>query len=268
MRDFCLIMVKFKEDVKDSVSFILDGKMLWRGCDGFKIIGQGEEEWDNIFIIKFTNPERLQNTINSLKSANLKDVKVISVKLVSSLKIKLLQFMMKKVLAKLPAIFTLTEDVDDTVLNSPIHPTKNQLAQLMSKNVDRPIDMLNFLKYKEHANYSSDETQKTKTDVSGKEAYNRYSLKVIRIVAKLGGCIQLMGKVKSPILGELDENWETFAIMRYPTRKTFQDMLRVRINESSAESNHRAAGLDKTKVIALSTDHVESVKKVGSPREI
>jgi hypothetical protein len=50
----------------------------------------------------------------------------------------------------------------------PVHPTEEQIRQLVARSDDGPVVMLNLLRFKEHAD-GIDE------GVSGAEAYARYS---------------------------------------------------------------------------------------------
>ncbi len=65
------------------------------------------------------------------------------------------------------------------------------------------------------------------------------------------GKILWFGKNGFEIIGEGKEEWDTFGLVRYPSRKTFQKMFTLRSKTESNEAIHRDAGLDKTKVIAL-----------------
>ncbi|MCE7748738.1 MAG: hypothetical protein GPJ51_10085 [Candidatus Heimdallarchaeota archaeon] len=154
---------------------------------------------------------------------------------------------MRRIFSILPKTFYLTEEVDYDLLNSPHLPSKEQFAQLFNEKLNEPVDMLNFLKYLNKADYQN----KTGTKVSGKKAYSQYSKQVVRIIPKLGGCIQHTGKVVKPIIGEIEQEWESFAIMQYYTRKIFEDMFRVRLKKEHRMIGDREAGLDKTKVIAF-----------------
>jgi hypothetical protein len=53
------------------------------------------------------------------------------------------------------------------------NPLREQLKALYSLAQDRPIGMLNLLRFREHALY--DEADATAIEVSGREAYERYS---------------------------------------------------------------------------------------------
>ena len=70
------------------------------------------------------------------------------------------------------------------VLNS-LRPTEEQMEMFMEFPDDKPIKMVNLLKFKNKAEYKD----KRETALSGEEAYNIYSEEVINHLAKVGGKI-------------------------------------------------------------------------------
>ena len=64
------------------------------------------------------------------------------------------------------------------VLNS-LRPTEEQMKMFMEFPDDKPIKMVNLLKFKNKAEYKD----KRETDLTGEEAYNIYSEEVINHLA-------------------------------------------------------------------------------------
>ncbi|MHA2294391.1 MAG: hypothetical protein ACXAEU_08265 [Candidatus Hodarchaeales archaeon] len=247
-----LVMLKFNDQDDKINPMIGDGNILWKGINGFELIGKGKEEWDEVFVIRYKNANMYQEAIDRFKGATFKDMKLISVKPLSWVKIKAIQFLMRFILSKIPLNLSSDDDVNVEELldnlNSPILPTGKQLSRLLREDKGYSIEMLNFLKYTEIVSYPAD--YKGKKDSSGEVAYNRYGKRAMRVVAKLGGCIIHMGKVNSVIIGDIEEDWDSYAVMRYPLRKTFEKMFTLK-GVSNDGTIHRDAGLKKTKLIAL-----------------
>ena len=125
-----------------------------------------------------------------------------------------------------------------------ITPNADQLAQLASDAEARGGDevvMLNLLKY---APDSAD------GDGSGEDAYRRYGETAARMVAEQGGAIVWMGRPDQVLIGDADADaWDAVALVRYPSRKHFLDM--VSQPEYQAAHAHREAGLERTVLLAM-----------------
>ncbi|NPE09191.1 MAG: hypothetical protein GNW80_12975 [Asgard group archaeon] len=122
----------------------------------------------------------------------------------------------------------------------------------MHEDNSKPVSILNFFKYNKIAQYPPESAGNTSQEISGEAAYNKYRKHVIKVVAKLGGGIEYSGKILEQLVGDLDEEWESFAIMRYPSNQTFYKMFTLKTNEKGG--NDRYAGLAKTSVIAFTPD--------------
>jgi len=123
------------------------------------------------------------------------------------------------------------------VLNS-LRPTTEQMTMFLEFPDDKPIKMVNLLKFKSKAEYED----QRKTDLTGEEAYAIYSNEVINHLAKVGGKIIFSGKVKGLLLGEVKDLWDLVAIAQYPNKTA---MIAMFTNEDYLVSEkHRSAGLE------------------------
>jgi uncharacterized protein (DUF1330 family) len=116
-------------------------------------------------------------------------------------------------------------------------PTPEQIKELAEDGHDRPIYMVNLLKFKEKAEYDDGR----ETELSGQEAYGIYGAEVIAHLAKVGGKPVIGGQVTGLRLGVVEELWDVVAIAMYPNRKAMLTMITSPEYQKSAE--HRAAGL-------------------------
>jgi len=123
------------------------------------------------------------------------------------------------------------------LLNS-LRPTTEQMTMFLEFPDDKPIKMVNLLKFKSKAEYED----QRKTDLTGEEAYAIYSNEVINHLAKVGGKIIFSGKVKGLLLGEVKDLWDLVAIAQYPNKTA---MIAMFTNEDYLVSEkHRSAGLE------------------------
>ncbi len=116
-------------------------------------------------------------------------------------------------------------------------PSEEQIKGFMEPGHDRPIYMLNLLKFKEEAEYEDGR----ETDLTGAEAYAIYGAEVVEHLAKVGGAPMFSARVERLMLGEVEELWDSAAIAMYPSRKAMMEM--VSSPEYQASAVHRTAGL-------------------------
>lgn len=84
---------------------------------------------------------------------------------------------------------------------------------------DGPIWMVNFMRYKQVADYGPGAEAQEK--VSGREADDRYA--PTEVLAAIGADVAYFGDAVGPDGGP-DPDWHRMAIVRYPTRRSFIDM--------------------------------------------
>ena len=131
------------------------------------------------------------------------------------------------------------------VLNA-VTPTQEQLQNLLANDFEGPVSMLNLLKFKERAEYADGRT----SELSGAEAYNLYAEKMSPYVISKGGRLVFGGRAEHLMLGEVDELWDVAAIMEYPSKEAFVEI--VSAPEVGEFSVHRSAGLAGQLLIAVS----------------
>jgi uncharacterized protein (DUF1330 family) len=116
-------------------------------------------------------------------------------------------------------------------------PTPEQIKELAEEGHDRPIYMVNLLKFKEKAEYEDGR----ETELTGQEAYGIYGTEVVAHLGKVGGKPVIGGQVTGLRLGVVEELWDVVAIAMYPNRKAMLTMITSPEYQKSAV--HRAAGL-------------------------
>ena len=119
-----------------------------------------------------------------------------------------------------------------------VTPTPEQIKELIEDGHDRPIYMVNLLKFKEKAEYEDGR----ETDLTGHEAYGIYAVEVAAHLNKVGGKPVIGGEVTGLRLGSVEDLWDMVAIAMYPNRKAMFAMVTDSDYRKSAE--HRTAGLE------------------------
>ena len=119
-----------------------------------------------------------------------------------------------------------------------VMPNDQQMAGFLEEGKDRPIYMVNLLKFKDKATYPD----KRETNLTGEEAYAIYGQEVRKHLEKVGAKPIFSGKVSRLMLGEVEDLWDVVAIAMYPNRKAMLDM--ISDPEYIKSAQHRVAGLE------------------------
>jgi uncharacterized protein (DUF1330 family) len=125
-----------------------------------------------------------------------------------------------------------------------LYPTPDQIQALLKDPSDRPVVMLNLLRFKDRA---------TEPDVglTGQEAYQRYADEMVRFVTSKGGRVIWSGRVDGQVIGTSADGFHMAALMEYPSRKAFVEI--ATSQEVAAIGVHRSAGLDGQWLLATTT---------------
>ena len=118
-----------------------------------------------------------------------------------------------------------------------VTPNQTQMNEFLEGDIDSPISMVNLLKFKEKAEYEDGRD----TEMSGREAYQIYTIEVQEHLKKVGAEIVFGGVVSRLMLGEVEDLWDSVAIARYPSRKAMLEMMMS--SEYQESEKHRSAGL-------------------------
>lgn len=120
-------------------------------------------------------------------------------------------------------------------------PTEAQLEQLMSLPNDAPVAALNLFQFNERAQYQPDDPEygTSEADVTGEVAYERYGAVAGPTIVGLGGRVVFSTPVDQVMIGPSDPAWDLVAIMYFPTRNAFMQMLSD--PEFQHASRHRKA---------------------------
>jgi uncharacterized protein (DUF1330 family) len=126
---------------------------------------------------------------------------------------------------------------------SAIRPNKQQFIELMQAPDEGPVTMLNLLKFKEKADGAGGEQ-----GASGAAEYGKYTDQVVKMVEARGGKVIWLGRADQMLIGNAEEDWDSVALVQYPSRKDFVEMVSSPEYESAHE--HREGGLERTVLIA------------------
>lgn len=92
-----------------------------------------------------------------------------------------------------------------------INWTNAELERFLAEDPGGPMVMLNLLRFRPDG---------------GRESYMTYVGQLGSIGARYGLEIVYAGDGGRPLVGELGQEWDTVALVRYPSRQAFGDMVR------------------------------------------
>jgi uncharacterized protein (DUF1330 family) len=122
---------------------------------------------------------------------------------------------------------------------SAIRPNTEQFKALAQSPEKGAVVMLNLLKFKRAAEGEAR---------SGLEAYQCYGDAAVAMIEERGGHVVWQGRADQVLIGDPAEDWDTVALVEYPSRRSFIEM--VSKPDYMKAHAHREAGLERTIVIA------------------
>lgn len=133
-------------------------------------------------------------------------------------------------------------------------PSEAQLAQLLSLPPEAPVAALNLFQFNAQALYAPGDPEygTPEADVTGQEAYARYGAVAGKTISDLGGRVVFSTAVDQVMIGPSDPAWDLVAIMYFPTRKSFMEMLADPSFQDA--SRHRKAAFAAHHMIHLAGD--------------
>jgi uncharacterized protein (DUF1330 family) len=107
----------------------------------------------------------------------------------------------------------------------------------------QPFALVNLLLYNERAKYPPGTVTE---NLTGKQAYERYTELAIPFVNEVGGTPMWRGTFAVNLIGPDDEQWDEIIIMQYPARSAFEQMLGNPGYQKTLI--HRTAGVKDTRL--------------------
>lgn len=139
-----------------------------------------------------------------------------------------------------------------------ITPTREQFTKFAHGTRDGEVVMINLLHFARSDDKTETETETKAADNaedkdastgSGAGAYREYSDQVVKMVEARGGKVIWTGRPEHVLIGDSDgDDWDLVALVSYPSRSAFIDMVTSPKYEQA--HTHRERGLDRTVLLA------------------
>jgi uncharacterized protein (DUF1330 family) len=101
-----------------------------------------------------------------------------------------------------------------------VDPTQEQFQAFAESASEGPVFMLNLLRFKDRADGPLESE-----GISGAEAYARYAAATQTHLERVGGEVLWAGACDTALIGPTDGEWDVAAVVRYPSRSAFLDMV-------------------------------------------
>ncbi len=124
-----------------------------------------------------------------------------------------------------------------------IDPTKETFGVFRNNDRPGPIQMLNLVRFRDHAEYPDGRA------LSGAEAYAAYGKQSGPVFARLGGTIVWRGNFELMLIGPETENWDECFIAQYPSVAAFVEMVRDPVYREAVK--HRQAAVADSRLVRL-----------------
>lgn len=130
------------------------------------------------------------------------------------------------------------------------NPTREQFKAIYGLSSEQPAHMLNLLRFRDQAQYGPADIEMAEAQISGRDAYQRYSAEAEKIFRSVGGKQLWIGQPQATLIGPPDELWSLAFVAYYPTVQAFIDM--VKNEEYQRATRHRTAALADSRLIVCS----------------
>lgn len=122
-----------------------------------------------------------------------------------------------------------------------LHPGPENMAAFMALPDDTPINMVNFLRYRDLAEYPDGHEHAGK-GWSGRRAYEEYGRAIAVPFTKVGAKVIWRGAFQATTIGAADEVWDDLLVVEYPSAKAFLQMI--------GDPEYQAGGINRTAALA------------------
>jgi uncharacterized protein (DUF1330 family) len=141
-----------------------------------------------------------------------------------------------------------------------ITPTREQFTEFAHGTREGEVVMINLLHFARPDEGTTPPAAATKA-TTGSGAYREYSDQVVKMVESRGGKVIWTGRPENVLIGDSDaDDWDLVALVSYPSRAAFIDMVTSPKYEEA--HTHRERGLDRTVLLAC-----EPVLNALAPRD-
>ncbi|SFW26171.1 DUF1330 domain-containing protein [Luteibacter sp. UNCMF366Tsu5.1] len=102
-----------------------------------------------------------------------------------------------------------------------LEPTQESGRLFVQRGLSGPVVMLNLLKFRDVADYSSHPDLAPAAPISGSQAFDRYVEHTLPFLWESGGDVLFLGEGRSFLIGPTDECWDRIMLIRQASVASF-----------------------------------------------
>jgi hypothetical protein len=134
-----------------------------------------------------------------------------------------------------------------------VQPTNESGREFLERELSGPVTMLNLLRFRETADYTSFPELAPDEPISGRNAYDRYVAHTLPFLVAAGGEIEFLGEGGPYLIGPEDERWDLVMLVRHPSVQAFIDM--ADDADYLSGIGHRVAALEDSRLLPIEVGH-------------
>jgi len=130
-----------------------------------------------------------------------------------------------------------------------LEPTQETGAALFNRNISGEVVMLNMLHLREIADYSSNPELSPETQISGREAFQKYIDHTMPFLTESGGELLFLGDGGKFFIGPDDEKWDVVMLVKQSSVESFFSF--ATNSEYLAGIGHRTAAILDSRLLPI-----------------
>jgi len=142
-----------------------------------------------------------------------------------------------------------------------LHPTEEAGKQFYLRQLKGPVVMLNLLRFRETADYSTSPELAPSAPISGEAAYQLYMKHTTPFLIKSGGEVLFSGSAEAFLIGPQEESWDAVLVVRHQSAEVF---LAFAGDEGYLKgAGHRTAALADSRLLPMMEGSMFGKQKIG-----
>ena len=130
-----------------------------------------------------------------------------------------------------------------------LEPSAESAAALFSRQLDGDVVMLNLLRFRNTADYSSCPVLAPENPISGRAAYQKYIDHTLPLLQRSGGDLLFLGAGGNFFIGPQDERWDLAMLVRQKSLQAF--IAFASDSKYLAGIGHRTAAVEDSRLLPL-----------------
>ncbi|KAA3633386.1 MAG: DUF1330 domain-containing protein [Proteobacteria bacterium] len=136
-----------------------------------------------------------------------------------------------------------------------LEPTRASGAALFKRNIPGEVVMLNLLRFRDTADYSSAPDLAPERPITGRAAFQRYVEHALPLLRESGGELLLIGDAGQFFIGPEDESWDVVMLVRQSSIASF---LAFASNADYLSGiGHRTAAIRDSRLLPISPRDIQ-----------